>query len=113
MNNQELTHEQDRIIHCMLGRCPNCGELVPDHRYKKEVLGFATHILRRSKRSVTMECSECGLRFTVTYYSLLQALQKMAKLEPQGQFYEKAAETITALAPPEHRGRQKQQGDRE
>jgi hypothetical protein len=55
-----------------LGKCPLCAQ--HDGRFGAGIEQAA--IYRRSGRSVTMRCSQCGLQWTVTWAQLNKALRR-------------------------------------
>lgn len=61
-------------IHC--GYCPRCGiNWIQKTKYKVQ----ACHIYRTSERSFTLRCKNCGLKWTITWKSLAQALETAYK----------------------------------
>jgi len=62
--------------------CPMCGSEAQDRRYKNRTMSSFTLTNRRfTNRTMTRECRVCGLRFSFTWKTFVNALKKKAKLE--------------------------------
>ncbi|MEE9201608.1 MAG: hypothetical protein V3U31_00245 [Dehalococcoidia bacterium] len=105
----------DVILHTLLGPCPICGRWTQDRRYKREMARLHCQIRRLRRRSVTMECRDCRLHFTVTFHSLIQALRNKAATNTTRDErirFEAWAEQVAAMTPPpDTRGRRKGESD--
>jgi hypothetical protein len=61
--------------------CPMCGSEAQDRRYKRMATGNVLTNRRYTNRTLTRECRVCGLRFSFTWKTFLNALRKKAKFE--------------------------------
>lgn len=62
--------------------CPMCGAEAQDKRYKKRSMSAHTLTNRRfTNRTITRECRICGLRFSFTWKTFVNALRKKAEQE--------------------------------
>ncbi|MDO8659599.1 MAG: hypothetical protein Q7K54_03270 [Candidatus Parcubacteria bacterium] len=59
--------------------CPMCGSLAQDRRYKRRMESFPLTNRRFTNRTITRECRICGLRFSFTWRTFVNALRKKAK----------------------------------
>src|SRR5258708_10975318 len=67
-----------KIARLALGFCPICRMDAYDKRYKNEKPIASCNIYRTSDTSITMNCKQCGLYFTVTWKSLARAMGEKA-----------------------------------
>jgi hypothetical protein len=79
-----------------VGTCPSCAVVL------RESLGAqlgVTHgvVYRRSRRSLTMRCSFCGLQWTMTWVKIAQAMRRQAEREGEGELADVVAD-IAELA---------------
>ena len=75
-------YKYDRHIYLaarlLLGYCPVCKTPAIDKRYKDKRMINSCNIYRTSETSITMQCKQCGLHFTVTWKSLARAIAEKA-----------------------------------
>ena len=65
------------VVHSFAGNCPMCGR-TKDKRYtKRNINPNSNALFRSSKSSFTMRCKKCGLKYTMSWKSLTDALEKM------------------------------------
>ena|SRR3989344_2044227 len=60
-----------------LGGCPFCGKFTTDKRYRREVRRPICYVYRSSQTSVTMQCKNCHLRFTVTWNAVAEMIKNL------------------------------------
>lgn len=96
------------ILHTLLAPCPICGVWTQNRRYKQPMLRMHCQVRRHRRRSVTMECRDCGLHFTVTFHSLIQALRNRAAAstnrDERLRFQTWADQVAASTPPPDTRG---------
>jgi len=71
----------------LIKMCPFCkSQDIQDKRYKRKAVGFSCMIRRWSAQTIVQECRECGLRFSISWKSLRNALKiKSEKTEDEDQ----------------------------
>jgi hypothetical protein len=73
-------------IHHLAGNCPASAA----HGNPYHIQGGGA-IYRRSFRSVTMRCNECGLLWTVTFHQLAKVARLYADTNPDDRIYKEWA----------------------
>ena len=75
---QNKAHITYIMAHLFTPNCPMCG-LTKDKRFKKDIKPSGCAIYRQSATSYTMKCKSCGLKFTITWKALFDALKNEMK----------------------------------
>jgi len=71
-----LPQYEGSIIKMAVGSCPACAT------YAAGFPNDRTVIYRRSRRSITMRCEQCGLQWTMTWVKVHQATSRLASAVP-------------------------------
>lgn len=80
-----------------LGGCPFCGKFTNDKRYRTQVRRPICYVYRSSETSVTMQCKNCRLRFTVTWNAVTEMIKNLKEKDGNHEHSENYDNIITII----------------
>ena len=102
---QRLKGQPRTVLGVGVGACPACAMFEPGMGME----AAHTVVYRRSARSITMRCEDCGLQWTMTFSKIHEAMRRKladpATDAISAQFYEDLAAMTKPAADRETRGR--------
>lgn len=68
------------VIGVFFSNCPVCREETQDRRFKQKLVSHC-RLRRYSRTTLVQECKRCGVRYSITWKTIVNVLEKLAQIE--------------------------------